>query len=197
MEQQRQKEEARQLELGKAWHEGDMKRVGEMTQQMQADGVRGIGNEHYRAQEAYGAYLEKEESRNAEASGLAPATPDREAEQDPIRQPEQDPRVQQAQDPDHQPEATPVRPQEADPALKPAFTYADLKREHAEAVAKAPDQGEKKLSFYEDRQREATRYLKPGQERSDAKQNEREEKAEKKLAFAEDLSPGRDDEIER
>ncbi len=197
MEQQRQKEEARQLELGKAWHEGDMKRVGEMTQQMQADGVRGIGNEHYRAQEAYGAYLENEERRNAEASALAPVPPDREAEQDPIPQPEQDPRVQQAEDPAHQPETTPDRSQEADPALKPSVTYADLKREHAEAIAKSPEQGEKKLTFYEDRQREAAQDLEPGQERTDAKQNERDEKGEKQLAFAEDLSPDRNDDIER
>jgi hypothetical protein len=201
-----QEREMRRLELGEAWHKGDGERVGEITQEMKDDGVRGIGNEHYRAQEAYGEFLDKEEKRAPEiqndpqASAQRPETPDREAEGDPQRVPEHDPRQQQAQDPQREAPEDPERQQTQDPERQPVLTYDDMKREHAEIVANSPqDQQEpeaKTLRFYGDPNQEQARETERG-DRSDDKEIERGDAGQRNLSFFEDRNPAQEHDIER
>jgi hypothetical protein len=184
---QEQESEMRRLELGEAWAKGDMERVGEVTQEMKNDDVKGIGNEHYRAQEAFGEFEAREENLNAER------TPAHEPASDPAREPEQDPRQNQAHDPERHVEATPARQQEQDhPERKPVLTYADLTQEHADIVAKREqgEPGQKQLRFSEDREQD--RSHNQNEERTDAKQAEREQGGEKKLSFFEDRNPAKD-----
>ena len=88
-----QEKEMRLLELGEAWSKNDFERIGEITQEMKNDGISGIGNEHYRAQEAFGEFDLNEEKRLAQQAEQPPsAAIGGELEGDPLRKPREDAR---------------------------------------------------------------------------------------------------------
>jgi len=197
-----QENEMRRLELGEAWAKDDFERIGEITQEMKNDGISGIGNEHYRAQEAFGEFEVNEETR-LEQQALQPSSAAAigEPESDPQQKPIEEPRQQ----PGRRVEATPEREAEADPERQQARSHADLKAGHAESIGQEhsvqleAEHPRKKLEFSEDRA--------PARTYADLKQEHAEivgrsdlsagEPGQKKLEFSEDRESARGQSAER
>jgi hypothetical protein len=190
-----QEKDMRRLELGEALAKDDEERAREITKEMAAHGVIGIPNEMYRAEVAFAEFEEREAKRQAEQALFepVPATPPRDPERDPPLQPQQDPARQAAQDPVR--EADPNHEAERAPEGKPAFTYADLKTEHAAGVVKTEGQeqaslGDKRLRFYEDREQEPARDK--AEKDRDARDQDQRAPGEKQLRFFEHKNPTHD-----
>jgi len=178
LEMRQQLREMQVLELGEAESIGDKERANELYREMDA---RGYGNtatyEWLNADRAFGQF-ERDEARRAaldeEKAFFERATPAPESAQDPQQK--------QAEAAERQAEATPERVQEQDSQRRPIGHYDELKRQHAEILAKnAPqEQGqaeEKQLKFSEDR-------AQPSHEVDGTQQPA--EPGEKQLRFSED-----------
>lgn len=157
-----------QLELGEASAKQDWERIDEIRAERAARGETLTTHDIRRAEGAFHDFELRETARERnQPLVFEPKTPEREAAHDAVREPEiaQEMQLPSASDDLKQQhaEASARQPQEQDQGQQPEAGgkrlrfYEDLERDHAKALEKREESkeqgqgGEKKLTFFEDR----------------------------------------------